>query len=72
MLAAERFGSEHAALATGAAADFSCFGESGARHLVVGGRLLVRDGALVTGDVEPLRADAREHAARLWKRMAQW
>lgn len=39
-------------------------------EVVVGGRPAVRGGRLVGGDVEEIRAHAREQAARLWARMA--
>jgi cytosine/adenosine deaminase-related metal-dependent hydrolase len=39
------------------------------RHVLVGGRSVVRDGALVHGDLEQIRAHAREQAARLWGRV---
>jgi hypothetical protein len=38
-------------------------------EVVVRGRIVVRDGRLLTGDVEEIRAHAREEAARLWGRM---
>ncbi len=41
------------------------------RHVLVGGRPVVIDGALVTADLEEIRARAREEAPRLWARMAQ-
>lgn len=37
----------------------------------VGGRTVVEDGRLLTGDVESLRAAAREEAPRLWRRMSE-
>lgn len=42
----------------------------GVTHLSLGGRQLVRDGELQSGDIEAIRAHARETAACLWKRMA--
>lgn len=39
------------------------------RHVVVGGRVVVKDGVLQTGDLEAIRAEAREQAARLWSRL---
>ena len=39
-------------------------------EVVVGGRVVVRGGRLVDGDVEEIRARAREEAGRLWGRMA--
>jgi hypothetical protein len=40
-----------------------------ASHLVVGGRLVVRDEALLTGDLEQIKADAHAQAPALWERM---
>ena len=39
------------------------------RHVVSAGRLVVRDGRLLTGDEAAIRAEASEQAARLWSRM---
>jgi hypothetical protein len=39
--------------------------------LSVGGREVVRDGHLVGGDIEEIRAHAKEQAERLWKRMGE-
>jgi cytosine/adenosine deaminase-related metal-dependent hydrolase len=40
------------------------------REVFVDGRVVVKDGVLVHGDVNEIRAVAREQAARLWSRMA--
>jgi putative selenium metabolism protein SsnA len=47
------------------------FGVQGApvRHLLVDGRVVVRDGALTTVDEAAVFARAREAAAKLWRRM---
>lgn len=37
--------------------------------LVIAGREVVHNGQLLTGDIEEIRAHAREQAERLWKRM---
>ncbi|MCZ6596624.1 MAG: amidohydrolase family protein [Planctomycetota bacterium] len=37
--------------------------------VVVGGRQVVQDGELVSGDIDEIRARAAEEAGRLWKRM---
>jgi cytosine/adenosine deaminase-related metal-dependent hydrolase len=37
----------------------------------VGEREVVRDGSLVTGDIDAIRSEAAEQAARLWERMEQ-
>ena len=39
------------------------------RHVVVGGRRVVVGGRLVTGDLDEIRARAREAAPELWRRM---
>lgn len=39
-------------------------------EVIVAGRVVVRDGRLVGGDLDEIRAHAREQAARLWARMA--
>ncbi|MBW2731463.1 MAG: amidohydrolase family protein [Deltaproteobacteria bacterium] len=39
------------------------------RHLVINGDLAVRDGALVNANVDDIRDEAREQAAKLWERM---
>ncbi len=44
---------------------------TGVTHLSLAGRELVRDGELQSGDIDAIRAHAREAAARLWKRMAE-
>jgi cytosine/adenosine deaminase-related metal-dependent hydrolase len=41
-----------------------------ADRVQVGGRTVVRDGRLCTGDVDAIRADARREAGGLWERMA--
>lgn len=41
------------------------------REVRVGGRAVVSDGRLVHGDIEEIRAHAREQATRLWARMAR-
>ena len=40
------------------------------RTVLVEGRVVVRDGRLVHGDLDAIRAHAREQASRLWARMA--
>lgn len=55
----------------GAAADVVCSGPEGIRHVVVGGRVVVRDGHLVGDRIDSLRAEASEMARRIAKRMDQ-
>lgn len=42
-----------------------------AQHVFVDGRRVVADGRLVAGDLDRIEAEAREQAARLWRRMAE-
>jgi cytosine/adenosine deaminase-related metal-dependent hydrolase len=69
-LVAERFGSAMDALAPGALGDVVVRQGSEVRHVVVGGRVVVSDGILVTGDRDAIATVARGEAARLWARMA--
>lgn len=39
------------------------------RHLVVDGNVVVRDAALVNGDITAIRGEAEEQAKKLWERM---
>lgn len=68
-LAEERFGRSFAPLAPGAAADLRAVGDDGVRHVVVAGRVVVRDGSLVGAGLDAIRADAASEAERLWARM---
>jgi putative selenium metabolism protein SsnA len=45
------------------------FGAEMVRDVMVGGRWVIRDRQFVTVDEERIRAEAREHARRLWERM---
>jgi cytosine/adenosine deaminase-related metal-dependent hydrolase len=69
-LVAERFGSESQPLQPGALADVVIRQDGAVRHVVVGGQVVVADGALVTGDFDSISAQAQQQAARLWQRMA--
>ncbi len=42
-----------------------------AARTVVGGRIVVENGRLKTGDIDALRAAARDEAPRLWRRMSE-
>lgn len=68
-LAAERFGSRFAPLGRGSAADVVAFEGRRARQVVVGGRLVVEDGELLTANLGEIRSEAERQAARLWTRM---
>src|SRR5271166_1094956 len=70
-LVAERFGCIAEPLAPGAPGDVVVRHGGKIRHVVVGGRLVVNDGVLVTADMDSIAASARTQAARLWTRMAQ-
>ena len=69
-LIAERFGFSATGLVTGAAGDVVVREGDKVTAVVVGGRLVVRDGRLVGGDAGAIEAEARAEAARLWQRMA--
>ncbi len=58
-------------LADGCAADVAIgLPNAPPRHVLVGGRIVVRDGVLSTGDLDRIRAEARAEAVRLWSRMS--
>lgn len=58
-------------LADGFAADVSVgLPDAPPRHVLVAGRVIVRDGRLDTADFDALRAEAHSQAARLWTRMS--
>ena len=42
---------------------------AGRRDVIVDGRIVVRNGELVLGDIDEIRARAAEQAKRLWSRM---
>ncbi len=69
-LASELFGAKLGTVEDGAAADVvvGIPGEK-PRHVVVAGKPVVVDGKLVTADIEKIRAEAREAAPGLWKKM---
>jgi cytosine/adenosine deaminase-related metal-dependent hydrolase len=69
-LVAERFGAAPEPLAPGALGDLVVREDDRIRHVVVGGRVVVQDGRLATGDAAAIEADAKREAARLWSRMA--
>ena len=69
-LAAELFGADFAPLAVGGAADAVVTEAGSVRHVVVGGRRVVENGRLLTGDIEEIRGEAADAAPGLWQRMA--
>jgi cytosine/adenosine deaminase-related metal-dependent hydrolase len=72
-LVAERFGAEHSAaapLAPGSLGDLVVREGGQVRHVVVGGRVVVRAGRLVSADAAAVEAEARREAKRLFERMA--
>lgn len=64
-LVSERFG------LSGTMPDTAVRVEEWLESLRVGDREVVRDGRLVDGDIDEIRAHAREQAERLWKRMGE-
>jgi cytosine/adenosine deaminase-related metal-dependent hydrolase len=69
-LVAERFGTGREPLQPGALGDIVVHQDGAVRHVVVGGRVVVADGALTGGDFDGIAAQARHEAGRLWQRMA--
>lgn len=70
-LVAQRFGTGPEPLQPGALGDLVVRHDGAVTHVVVAGRVVVAEGKLVTGEFEDIAADAREQAARLWRRMAE-
>jgi cytosine/adenosine deaminase-related metal-dependent hydrolase len=70
-LIAERFDSHPEPLQPGALGDVVVRQDGAVRHVVVGGRVVVADGALCTGDFDRITAEAQQQAGRLWERMAK-
>lgn len=70
-LVAERFGAETAPLTPGSLGDCVVRRGGAVVHVVVGGRIVIRDAALVTGDFGRITAEGQAEAARLWTRMAE-
>ena len=69
-LVAERFGANPEPLAPGSLGDLVVRRNGAVEHVVVGGRIVVENGALATADFESVAAEGRAQAARLWARMA--
>lgn len=70
VLVAERFGAAPEPLRAGALGDLVVRQDGRVQHVVVDGRVVVRDGALVARDFESITAQAGDEARRLWRRMA--
>lgn len=68
-LVAELFGASADLLTPGALGDLVVADEGGARHVVVGGQVVVRDRRLVHGDLDRIRQEADRQAQALWTRM---
>lgn len=68
-LASQLFGLSLAPLRRGSTADAAVVSEGRVRHLIVGGRTIVRDGRLLTADINRVRSEASEQATRLWEEM---
>lgn len=72
MVATEQWGGFFGMPAAGTIADLTVVppGTDTPRHVIVGGRVVVENGVLKTGDMEQIRAEANEQAEKLWQRMA--
>lgn len=68
-LAAERFGQGALGRDTVELESAAAGERPGIRRVSVDGRVVVEGGRLASGDLEEIRAHAREEAARLWRRM---
>ena len=69
-LVAQRFGAESDPWAPGALADFEIADDDGKPvHVVVEGEVVVRDGALVNGDLAEIQEQAVAAAGVLWARL---
>lgn len=69
-LIGELYRMDFSPLAKGCAADAVAVGTDGVRHVMIDGRIVVRDGRLLTADVDDIRGGAEDQAMELWKRMA--
>lgn len=70
-LIAERFGFAAVGLKPGAPGDVVVREDGRVTHVVIDGRVVVRDGKLAHGDIGAIEAEARVQAKRLWRRMAE-
>jgi cytosine/adenosine deaminase-related metal-dependent hydrolase len=69
LLIAEQFDRPTIGFLPGAVGDFVVRSNGQLRHVVVGGRIVVRDGRLTGGDIGRIRAEAAREAERLWTRL---
>lgn len=69
-MVAAHFGLAETLMAPGAAGDVVIRRDGAVSDVIVAGRVVVKDGRLVTGDAAAIEDDARRAAARLWERMA--
>lgn len=69
-LVAQRFAAEPEPLRPGALGDAVVTQDGSVKYVVVGGRLVVANGKLVTGDFDAIVGQAQDQAAALWHRMA--
>jgi len=69
-LIAEQFGVSAAPLTVGALGDLVVEDGQGIRHVVIAGRVVVRDRQLASGDMDTIRLEAERSARELWTRMA--
>ncbi len=70
-LVAERFAAAAVPLTAGALGDVVVREGGRVRDVVVGGRVVVENGRLSTGDMGAIESAARREARRLWQRMAE-
>lgn len=70
-LIAERFGTAPAPLQPGSVGDLVIRQQGKIHHVIVGGRIVVAEGQLISGDFNVIVAEAERQAKRLWKRMGE-
>ncbi|NOY25409.1 MAG: amidohydrolase, partial [Oligoflexia bacterium] len=70
VLVAQRFGATPQPLSTGSLGDLVVRKDGAVQHVVVDGRIVVRDRALVGADIDAVRTEATRAASKLWAAMA--